>query len=481
MTKSTIFIFSALAFIIGVLLGSVTFVEKPWLIGAAVFCIAVFALTAAWFRLAAFCLLLLVFGCWRVTEARLIPSEFAGMVGTSIEIEGEIVEDIDVRTDKQLLTVRPDGFSQNMLITVTTYGYYAYGDRVWVRGKLAEPTNFDNFDYRGYLERFNVYALMRYPKVIVLKSEQGNFFKHAILDMKVWGTRTITRLLPATEGQLLLGLLIGAKKALPQEVTDNFATTGTSHIVAISGFNISIIIGALAFLARFLGRSLSLWLSVLFIAGFVVLAGAGASVVRAAAMGVLLLVSFSIGRLYALTPSLLFAAGVMLLINPKILFWDLSFQLSFAATVGIVYGLPVLETLTKKIPGDWGIKNLVLVTVVASLATLPFVLLNFERMSVVAVLANVLIVPVIPLVMFLGAGVLIPFIGAGFAFVAGALLSYMLWVTAKLASWPFASVSIAISLPTFLSLIGALVCTYILLYAYVYKDTEKLEEINVRF
>ncbi|HYV33243.1 MAG TPA: ComEC/Rec2 family competence protein, partial [Candidatus Limnocylindria bacterium] len=249
-----------------------------------------------------------------------------------------------------------------------------------------------------------------------------------------------------------MGILIGARKTLPQSVIDNFNTTGVSHVIAISGFNISIIIKSLEYLAKLFGRRFSFWLSLIIIFSFVILSGASASVIRAAVMGSLLLIAFNIGRQYSITPALFFSAAVMLLINPKILFWDIGFQLSFAATLGIVYFSPLLDQITQNWPNPVQLKSILLTTMAAIVSTLPLILFYFGRLSLVAPLVNILILPFVPLTMLLGFLTVLPFVGAGFAFLANFLLLYMLHVTEFFAGLKYSSLEVKISSWMFLVL-----------------------------
>lgn len=468
MTKSKIFIGSGVSFMVGVLVGSLVSVASLWLgVAAAALCALCALLPRDW-RIVVVFSLAFVCGMWRIHSSLSQPSEFTSWYGEKQDFEGVIVSDIDVRTDKQLLTVRPNGISQNILITVTKGKAYFYGDRVWVQGKVTEPKSFNDFDYRGYLERSNIYAVMSYPKVVTLQIQQANKLIYSLLTIKSWASNRIVHRLPMPEGDLLLGILIGARKALPQNVVDSFTATGTSHIIAVSGFNISIIVGALGgLLAKLVGRKTSFWISLLFMVAFIIIAGVSSSVVRAGIMGGLLLLSFNIGRLYAITPSVVVSAVVMLLINPRILFWDASFQLSFAATLGIIYGVPLLEAATEKIPKLFGIKEAVLVTFAASVSTLPLILLTFGRLSIVAIIVNVLVVPLVPLVMLLGAGILLPFVGVGLAMLTHWCLWYMLVVIQWFAHLRFASVTLQISAVTFGILVALILGMYILLWIHV--------------
>ncbi len=448
MSKSRIFVLVCVSFALGVFIASVytpgrQIIFLPMAIAAAGFALAFYS---KYFK-TALAMALVFFVCAGVSrfQSTLKDNEFGSIIETKQKLEGYIVEDIDIRTDKQMITFQPNNRHQRILLTTTKANEYFYGDWVVVEGKLKEPKIFEDFDYPGYLQRFNVYALMSYPKILVLKNSKLNPVKEALLKIKYAFARHVGKYLKEPKSSLLLGVLIGARKTLPQSVIDNFNTTGTSHIVAISGFNITIIISALAALARLFGRRTSFWISLAIIIGFVVLSGGSASVMRAGIMGALLLISFNIGRMYAITPALALAGSGMLLINPKILYWDISFQLSFVATMGIVYLLPQLEKLMAEWPEFLGAKGIILATFAATLTTLPLVLFYFGRLSVVALVVNVLVLPVVPWAMLFGFLIALPLVSPGFALLADWLLAYILKVAECFAALPFASVEVKFS------------------------------------
>ena len=375
------------------------------------------------------------------------PNQYQELFDSKQQMQGYIVEDVDVRATNQMLTFRPNNFSQNILVTVPLTQKFFYGDSVVVDGKLTEPQSFDDFDYPKYLERFNIYGLIKYPsKVLILQSHQQNPIKEDLLHIKSWFVSRVGRYLPEPKSDLLVAILIGAKKTLPQDIIDDFNKTGTSHMIAISGFNITIIVSALAFLTKILGRKYSFLIVVPIIAGFVIMTGAPASVVRAAIMGVLLLVAALSGRQYSMLPSLFFAGALMLAINPKILVADIGFQLSFAATWGIVCFMPPLEKLTARIDSYFGIKEVLLCTMAAIAATLPLIMFYFGTLSLIAPLANILILPVLlPLSMLLGFLILLPVAPAGFAFAAGIVLDAILGIERLLGGWKYSSLNVQIS------------------------------------
>jgi competence protein ComEC len=366
-------------------------------------------------------------GIGRIAGELQIQNEFVHWLGGKQDFEGVVVAEPDIRPDKQLLTIRPDGFRQSILVTLSRSGFFQYGDRVWVRGKVVSAEEFDGFDYPGFLAKSNIYALSRYPKVVVLKNHQGNWVYEKIFDLKSWFTKRIQQVYPEPESGLLLGLLIGARRGLPDLIREQFVRTGTSHVMAVSGFNIAIFIGGLSGLAFFFGRKFTLFISFITIAVFVILVGPSGSVLRAAGMGYAMLLAINIGRLYFPLNIMLLVAGAMTLINPRILFWDVGFQLSLAATVGIILVYPLaklyLDTKLKAV-----LFGPLVITLAATLFTLPLTLWQFEQLSVVGPVANVLLAPVIEIAMGFGALSFLPFMGVGFAYVNYFVLKYMLVV-----------------------------------------------------
>jgi competence protein ComEC len=463
MSKSKVFICIAISFAVGVLTAS-----KFNLPSVAVFvflglCAAAFALSFYSKNNIGVLLALFLFcaglGALRL-QISLAPNQYQNILGSKVQMEGYVTEDADIRANGQFITFLPKNSGQNILISTTLSQEFFYGDWLAVDGKVEEVKNFNDFDYRKYLEAKNSYAVMRNPKILILKSHQLNPLKEFLLKIKHGFVDTVGQRLYDPQSSLLLGILIGAKKNLPKNIIDNFNNTGTSHIIAVSGFNITIIISALASLAYLFGRRASFWLAVATIVSFVVITGASASVLRAAVMGFLLLVSLNIGRQYAIVPSLFFAGLIMLIINPKILFWDVGFQLSFAATLGIIFFIPVLNHLTESWPKALGAKTLILTTLSAIIATLPIILFNFGTLSFSAPLVNLLVLPVVPVTMLVGFLAVLPFVGPGFAFVANWLLVYILKITDFFAHIPYSSVNIQISVWVFWLLIIAVFGIY---------------------
>ncbi len=466
MTKSRIFIFACASFAAGVFLASWLQVGLFWSMGLTALSASVFALGyqagARKVFLPACFLFFVGLGAFRL-QASFSENRYAPVFESKQEMEGLIVEDPDIRPDRQLLTFQPDGFNQRALVTASRAQDYFYGDRVVVEGKFKEPKSYEDFDYRKYLERYEIYSVVSYPKILVLKTGEGNLAKLWLLKLKQAFVKNLSAKFEEPYSSLLLGILIGAKKTLSAELTANFQATGLSHIVAVSGYNITILASFLGFTAYFFGRKASFWFSLLAIFGFAVIAGWSASVVRAAVMGSVLLLGLKVGRPYAAGPGIALAAAVMVALNPRVLFWDVGFQLSFLATLGIVYGLPLLEKMSGLESDALGFRAAALSSLAAIVATLPLSLMQFGQLPVYALLANLLVLPAVPYVMLLGFLATLPFLGPGFAFVSKFLLAYIVWAVGLIAHWPGAVFKISLGPLAVFAAYGLVLGLYFLL------------------
>lgn len=440
----------------GILFGSLYTIAQPWLyvamafactwLGARLYSSESTELTYSRMRLlcmfAPWVIMGFCMGCIRIHTALASPNQYAGVIDTKVDLEAVVVSEPDIRSSYQLVTIQPTGMTQNLLVTMPLSSHYEYGDEVWVRGKAVAPKLFDDFDYPGYLARFNIFALVRYPKMIVLKQGGGNWLVGTLFTFKHVVVTRVLYLYGQEQGRLLLGILIGAKQGLPQNIVDYFSRTGTSHIMAVSGFNISILLIAFGYLSYIIGRRMSSMLAVVVVILFVFIAGPTSSVLRAAGMGMLIVLATTGKRLYMPLGALAFVAALMALLNPRIVYWDVGFQLSSAATVGILVGMPLFEQWTAT---RYKLLEPLAVTLTAIVFTVPISMWRFGTFSTVALLANAVVVPAVPVVMALGALSLLPVLGSGFAFLCSLFLRFILWFVAFCAHPAWASIQISIS------------------------------------
>ncbi len=454
MTTHTWLVTISVWFCVGILFGSVVHVPvlALWVLTAACgVCIGLCRRSVRYRRylyayIAGVSLLGFALGGLRVTYALQHESKIEMYIGQPQEFVGKVVVDPDVRESTQLVVVQPAGFTDRVLVTTTRATKFFYGDTVVVRGTLALAEPFNGFDYQGFLERQGVYAVMRYPKIIVLGHKRGASFLKIMAEVKQWlHDRVLERYDPQV-GNIVLGILIGAKRGVPETVMEDFVATGTSHVLAVSGFNVTIFILWLGGLAGFIGRRYQLVVSALCIVCFVAIAGFSASVVRAALMGALVLGALGFGRVYRAPNAVLICAGCMLLQNPLLLYWDIGFQLSMAATLAIVLGMEIREGWVIGRQGEPSLVPSVFIgTLCAIIATAPLTVWHFGTFSLVALVVNMFVVPVIEVIMFLAILSLLPVVGLGFAFVTGLCVQYLLWCVHVGAAVPHASLPVLIT------------------------------------
>jgi competence protein ComEC len=361
--------------------------------------------------------------------------------GQTIKISGWISDEPDRRVDKTYYTVTVEkvvmegaeqGVSGKLLIKTRIYPEYNFADEVNIVCQLDSPKSqtFDAFRYDKYLERQGVWSVCKNPKISLIKSGSQHSVASKLLgyifSFKVVVSAQLARLWAEPENSFLAGLLYGGKSGLPPELSDDFSKTGVSHVIAVSGFNITIIATTLMSLliAAGLYRRGAGIASAAAIIIFVIFTGATASVVRAAVMGLLVILAGQLGRRSQIGYVLVFAATFMTLCNPYVLLWDAGFQLSFLATIGLVYISPILQSVIARseerttsqslkiknsivrrlfclVRGS-GIAEPLLTTFSAIIATLPLILFQFGRLSIVAPLVNVLVLWSIPWLMLAG-------------------------------------------------------------------------------
>lgn len=349
-----------------------------------------------------------------------------------------------------------------VLVQVPRFPAVQYGDRIELRGELVVPPETAEFSYKEYLARQGIYSLIAFPRLTVLASEQGSPFRQTILTLKGQAQATIARLISEPQASLLTGILLGNDNGLPTHLQDDFRTTGLTHIIAISGFNVMLLVGVLLKLFEpLLGQRLAAVAALIGIVFYAILVGADASVVRATIMGGLYLFSRRfLGRPTYPIATLFVAGFLMTAMNPFTL-EDVGFQLSFMATLGLMlyadgFSQTVQNWLARRLEAKattWVMALLseaVLVSLAAQVLTLPLMVAYFGQFSLISLVANVLVLPVQPAVMTWGGlatlvGMVAPGVGQLLAWVAWLFLRYTIGVVELLADVPLAAVPISVT------------------------------------
>jgi len=368
-------------------------------------------------------------------------------------ITGSLVEPPDYRdgyTNLRLNVTNVDTGDGNLsasgllLVRVSDNQTFHYGDMLRLRGKLKTPPENEDFSYRDYLAAQHIHSYMSSAVVTILPGRGGNPISDALYALKEKSLANIYRMFPDPESSLLAGILLGVDTGLTKDLQQAFKNTGTAHIIAISGFNISIIAGLfVTFFSRFLGPRRGAALAILGIIFYTVLVGGEAAVVRAAIMGSLALFARQVGRRQFGLNTLLAVAFFMTLWNPLFV-WDVGFQLSFFATLGLIlYAEPFSQfanqIILKYFPTSTAerfaelFSEFVLLTFAAQLTTIPIMAYHFQRISLVSFIANPFILPAQPAVMILG---------------GLAVMLSLVWIPlgqlAAWIAWPFAAYTIRI-------------------------------------
>jgi len=404
-------------------------------------------------------------------------SVFDKAVGKEVTFSGLIVDTPDIRINNEHLKIKPNGDKNYILVMTSRNQEFSYGDLVKVTGRLEKPENFvtDNgreFNYKRYLANQKIYHLIKRAEVKIISSGHGNPVKSFLFNLKRNFIKNINKVLASPESDLGSGLVLGVRGGFDEEVKQELINTGTIHIVALSGYNVSIIAEAvIKFFGLMLPANFAIVLSIIIIILFVLMTGAGSTIIRAGIMAIIMLFGRLTGRTYLAGRALVITGLVMIVFSPAII-TDMSFQLSFIATAGVLFITPKIIKFFRFIPSRFGLREIVSSTISASISVLPLLLYLTGVFSVVSIPTNTIIALVIPYAMLLVfltgiSGFIFPTISLLFGYLANFALSFILLVIHFFGSLSFSSFTIH-SFPLWLTIL-----IYIFLIWWVFIKNEK--------
>src|SRR6202163_126071 len=388
-----------------------------------------------------------------------LPPDLAGQV---VSVSGIVDDDRVERKASRRLTVSLDHIAgpvaqapTNLRVEATVYGMtpVRYGDLVLLSGEIQQPPRFDQFDYRAYLSEQGIAGVMPGARLVRVSSHGGDPLHSALIAIRHAVIETVDRALPEPQAALLLGVVFGYRAALPPALQQQMVASGLIHIVVISGLKVSLLARIIyqAF-GRIAPRAAPL-IAAGAMAGYALLAGASAAALRAAAMGILVVIAGRLHRDSHVFVSLALTAAVMLGLKPD-LATDVSFQLSFAGTIGIA-------AMTDRSAGWLGwipavIRDPFAATIAAEAATWPLMLANFHQLSLIGPVANALVLPLLPVMMIVGgAGALIgsPLAAAAWPLMqaGGIIATWYQLVIESLGSLPIAAITMPYFPPRWLA------------------------------
>ena len=364
-----------------------------------------------------------------------------------------------------------------ILVKTNNFPKYEYGDKIDVFGELKKPENFSaDFDYEAYLAKDGIFYLMDKPKISLASRGNGDFVSAKLFEIKNIFVESIKTAFYEPQSSLLSGLVFGAKDSLGKEWLDKFRIAGLSHIIVLSGYNLTIIADAtMAVISKIFSRSISILLGSISIILFAIMTGGGASTVRATIMALIILLAKATGRMYEASSALVLAGFFMIVYNPRVLVFDMSFQLSFLATMGLIYISPKLKEKMTFLTEKFQLRELVATTLGAQFATAPLIAYKMGTFSLVSLPANLLVVVLISATMFFGFfaavfNLLNFYLALPFVAIAWLLLSYELSVVDIFSSLPFASVGVNFSIVA----VVVLLIIFIIGYLKYRKENEPL-------
>ena len=369
-----------------------------------------------------FCLLFLIIGILRVqiSEFNIANDKLSKLNGKGeIVATGIIADEPDVRDTSQKLKVKIG--DSIILVTANRYPEYKYLDIIKITGKLEAPTITDTFNYKNYLMKNHIYSVMGFPAIGVIGKASGGLSSTVyagILFLKQKIRASIQSNFLPPQSSILEGTILGDNGAMTDDLKSKLNITGLRHIIAVSGTHVvilSVIIMSLL-LAAGLWRGQAFYIAIIFICIYIVLTGLPPSGVRAGIMGGIYLLSQKIGRQTMGSRLITLACAIMLLINPLLLLYDVGFQLSFLAVLGLIYLEPLIKMLVKT--------SILSTTFAAQIFTMPIMVYNFGNISFVSPITNLLILPIVYWLMIFG---FLTSIAGIFSNIIGWILSLPCW------------------------------------------------------
>lgn len=420
-----------------------------------------------------------------VSQAKQNTNALDSLLNGVVQIEGVVSSEPDVREEYTNIVLETQRGENNtnvkILARVPVFPEFSYGDTVLLVGKITKPKNFAPkdglraFDYEAYLAKDKIFYQMYFPKATLIEHNSGNVLYEKLFILKKWLLGNIAQGIPEPEASLASGITLGAKQSLGDELLQKFRETGVAHIVVLSGYNIAVVAGIISRIVMFMPFAWRLVASAVGILLFAVMVGGGATVVRATVMAIVIILARLSGREGDALRVLVLAGGLMVLANPMILLHDVSFQLSFSATLAIVALVPVIEKHALFISNRM-LREIIITTFATQIFVLPLILYHMGSVSLIGFIANIFVLPVVPIAMLVVALVAtfawVPFFGYALALAAHGILAYVIFAVNIFARFPFASLH-NISFP-----LWALVVTYLLLGIFIIKNSsrKKLDE-----
>ncbi len=406
-SPSKTFAFFLASFCFGIMFGALTkdFSQLLFLIVLAVILLSTSIVKTKRQRVISIALFLFVFGMFRYGQSE-IPKGVTSLKDVSQQatrVSGVVSSEVEKQVGSKRVVLEQVKIADKsvhgkLLVHLPLQTKVSYADKLVFNCSLKNPEPFNGFSYDKYLESKGVLSVCYFPNYVDVVSGEQFSIIGTIFKIKESANRRLSKIITEPHATFLSGLIFGGSSGLSSELKNDFSRTGTSHILAASGFNVSLF--SFVFLGWIiqtrLGRKKGIYLTAFLLLGYVVMAGMGPAVVRATLLAFVILTGALVGRRASSINALLFTGSLILLANPRLLLDDVGFQLSFVATAAIMFLVPVWREKFLFIPEAFALREAFVGSLAAITATLPIVVYHFGSISLIAPLVNFLILPLVP-------------------------------------------------------------------------------------
>jgi competence protein ComEC len=389
--------------------------------------------------------------CVGIVRGQFVTHDEVFLCEKKCEVRGIVTSHVVTRDTYQRFSVEvlsSTSSYQKIEVKSPLYPKVRVGDEVELFGVASKVTTYfsegdaSSFSYEKYKLTKNIGSEMYYPSIEIASSSLSFVMK--LKRLREDAVANLEKYIDPPSSSLISGMLLGDTQ-FSKEERDIFRTSGLSHVVVLSGFNIALVIGVVLFVLRVVPLYLRVAGASLFTFLFIVMVGAEASVVRAALMAYVALLALVVGRGYSGLHALMVSILIFGVWSPDAVLYDVSLHLSFLATVGVVY---VREKIITFIGGEMSwYRELFVSSFSAYVMTLPYSMYMFGSASLYALVANMVVLPLVPLLMTAGGLVFIlsfsiPYGASVVGFLATMLGDVVFMVARGVASLPFALLQI---------------------------------------
>jgi competence protein ComEC len=370
-----------------------------------------------------------------------------------------IIDEIPVESE-YTLSARAEVNYGYVLLRIEKGSVIQYGDKLLVKAKCEIPEPFDTntgttFNYKRYLMARYMHHVCKVKSFEIIEKDSGNYIHARLYELRLWFSGHVDGAFDDPHAGLIKGVLLGDKSGLSPELKSDMTVAGVIHIAVLSGSNIAMVAGIIFGLSKSFPYNIRILLSVCIVVLFVLLSGAEPPAVRAGVLVVIMFMSKFLHRTLHTGRALLTIAVIMVFWNPFALVYDMSFHLSFLATIGIVYVAPLMEVVFKRVTERFGLREVLAGTLGAQVVVTPLILYATGALSIVSLPANVLIGWAVPVLMGIGFfgglfHVISGFLAMPVVFLAEVFSGYIVSITKVSAHIPYAQILLPLNHPLLL-------------------------------